>query len=316
MGIIYIFMRTFIAALVLATVAVQAVDRKRRSEPSLVSKGWSPKKLLGMCEGDCDNTHHCKKGLVCFTRGLSHKADLTQSFSANPYQKVPGCKGKGTNNMDYCIHPKQLRHWMKNIRTETSASWFKKTKSMTKACKIKVATFKKSRAAHNKKMAARRRRLHANRKAAHGKRMAYLRKRAALMKRRKAAHMKRMAAKKAAHAKRLSKHAKRMHAHRQRLHAKRRAHAKRMHAHRQRMSRAKRARAIRARKARDARKKRVWRARRAAEKRARVNLRRMRAALRLRLSKKQVATPAAPCTTCNTAPHITMKSTTLVVNHI
>merc|ERR1711957_424240 len=214
MGIIYIFMRTFIAALVLATVAVQAVDRKRRSEPSLVSKGWSPKKLLGMCEGDCDNTHHCKKGLVCFTRGLSHKADLTQSFSANPYQKVPGCKGKGTNNMDYCIHPKQLRHWMKNIRTEMSASWFKKTKSMTKAWKIKVATFKKSRAAHNKKMAARRRRLHANRK------------RAALMKARKAAHMKRMAAKKAAHAKRLSKHAKRMKA----LRARKAKHAKKMRA--------------------------------------------------------------------------------------
>merc|ERR1711957_29784 len=272
MGIIYIFMRTFIAALVLATVAVQAVDRKRRSEPSLVSKGWSPKKLLGMCEGDCDNTHHCKKGLVCFTRGLSHKADLTQSFAANPYQKVPGCKGKGTNNMDYCIHPKQLRHWMKNIRTEMSASWFKKTKSMTKAWKIKVATFKKSRAAHNKKMAARRRRLHANKKAAHAKRMAYLRKRAALMKRRKAAHMKRMAAKKAAHAKRLSAHAKRMKA----LRARKAAHAKKM----------------------------------------RAIIRRRRAALRLRLAKKQVATPAAPCTTCNTAPHITMKSTTLVVNHI
>merc|ERR1711957_425528 len=98
----------------------------------------------------------------------------------------------------------------------------------------------------------------------------------------------------------------------------RRAHVKRVKAHRRRMSRAERARAIRARKLRDARKRRAWRARRTAEKRARVNLRKMRAALRLRLAKNQVATPAAPaaCTNCNTAPHITMQSTTLVVKHI
>merc|ERR1711957_745531 len=199
---------------------VRTVDRRhsrpkqaiRRSGPQLKSMGWSPKKLLGICQGDCDTTHHCKKGLVCFTRGLSHTADLTQSYAANPYQKIPGCgNSKGMKNMDYCVKPRQLRTFLKSIRKYMSKHWIRKTRSMTKAWKIRIAKHKK---AASKKLAAHRRRMNANKKRAHAKRMAYLRSK-------RANHLKRVRAHKA---RRAAKHRRNL----RRPHAKRRAHAKRM----------------------------------------------------------------------------------------
>ena len=44
---------------------------------------------LGECEGDCDRDSDCKYGLKCFQR--------------NGYTSVPGCKGRGRKDWDYCI---------------------------------------------------------------------------------------------------------------------------------------------------------------------------------------------------------------------
>ena len=41
------------------------------------------------CEGDCDRDSDCDWGLKCFQR--------------DGYTPVPGCKGTGKNNWDYCI---------------------------------------------------------------------------------------------------------------------------------------------------------------------------------------------------------------------
>ena len=46
------------------------------------------------CEGDCDRDSDCDWGLKCFQR--------------DGYTPVPGCKGTGKNNWDYCIS----RHWL------------------------------------------------------------------------------------------------------------------------------------------------------------------------------------------------------------
>jgi hypothetical protein len=128
-----------------------------------------------------------------------------------------------------------------------------------------------------------------------------------------------------------SKLNKRMHAHRRAMHrqmkrlnahyskraARVRAHHARRMAHFKRRMHLHKARYIRARKAHNHRMRMLWRKRRAAENRARANLRRQRALLVKRLAKRQVVVAApAPCTTCNQGPHVTMKSTTLVVKHI
>ena len=42
------------------------------------------------CEGDCDRDSDCGDGLSCFQR--------------DGYTPVPGCKGTGKNNWDYCVH--------------------------------------------------------------------------------------------------------------------------------------------------------------------------------------------------------------------
>ena len=44
---------------------------------------------LELCEGDCDRDSDCKYGLKCFQR--------------NGYTSVPGCKGRGRKDWDYCI---------------------------------------------------------------------------------------------------------------------------------------------------------------------------------------------------------------------
>eukprot|EP00581_Thalassiosira_minuscula_P030378 CAMPEP_0183780492 /NCGR_PEP_ID=MMETSP0739-20130205/56458_1 /TAXON_ID=385413 /ORGANISM="Thalassiosira miniscula, Strain CCMP1093" /LENGTH=481 /DNA_ID=CAMNT_0026023463 /DNA_START=172 /DNA_END=1617 /DNA_ORIENTATION=- len=51
-------------------------------------------KTLGLCEGDCDKDFDCAPGLFCFKR--------------NGFTEVPGCNGKGTRGVDYCI-PEVLR---------------------------------------------------------------------------------------------------------------------------------------------------------------------------------------------------------------
>mmetsp|Transcript_22742 Transcript_22742/g.52610 ORF Transcript_22742/g.52610 Transcript_22742/m.52610 type:complete len:273 (-) Transcript_22742:147-965(-) len=45
----------------------------------------------GLCEGDCDNDSGCALGLKCFFR--------------NDFTPVPGCRGSGTNALDYCHVP-------------------------------------------------------------------------------------------------------------------------------------------------------------------------------------------------------------------
>ena len=42
------------------------------------------------CEGDCDRDTDCGEGLRCFQR--------------DGYTQVPGCKGTGKNNWDYCVN--------------------------------------------------------------------------------------------------------------------------------------------------------------------------------------------------------------------
>lgn len=46
---------------------------------------------LGLCEGDCDKDFHCEDGLVC------HQRDV--------FDPVPGCRGAGKYDYDYCILP-------------------------------------------------------------------------------------------------------------------------------------------------------------------------------------------------------------------
>jgi hypothetical protein len=59
--------------------------------------GATPKKKgieLGHCEGDCDSSDDCKGDLECFQR--------------DGYAYVPGCKGAGKWDYDYCVHPGTL----------------------------------------------------------------------------------------------------------------------------------------------------------------------------------------------------------------
>merc|ERR1711988_992395 len=196
MGNNKIYMRTFIAVLA-AAVAVNAA-------PRLQNKGWSPKHKLGLCQGDCDHIHHCRKGLVCFTRGAAHKGAKAQAFSDNPYQRIPGCKGRGVSSMDYCVKPKQLSEFKKDRKKFMGAKWYAR---FLKTRKIWRARLKKRLAAHRRRVAAARRR-HAKRLAAHRRRIR--------------AHRKRMAAKRRAHAKRMRAHRRRVLAHRRRIAAHRR----------------------------------------------------------------------------------------------
>ena len=55
----------------------------------LVDYGHSPNELLGPCEGDCDNDDECENGLECFQR--------------NGFTSVPGCRGAGLKDYDYCV---------------------------------------------------------------------------------------------------------------------------------------------------------------------------------------------------------------------
>ena len=47
---------------------------------------------LQRCVGECDNDAQCAPGLVCFQR-------------SDGYETIPGCKGNGNHNWDYCYDP-------------------------------------------------------------------------------------------------------------------------------------------------------------------------------------------------------------------
>lgn len=70
----------------------------QRQLQSLTTTGndWNPRRAfpLGLCEGDCDDDSDCQAGLVCFQR--------------DGRTAVPGCRGRGTRNNDYCIDPASL----------------------------------------------------------------------------------------------------------------------------------------------------------------------------------------------------------------
>ena len=51
----------------------------------------------GACEGDCDNDNDCG-GIWSRVRG--------KCFQRNGYTPVPGCKGTGKKDWDYCIYEK------------------------------------------------------------------------------------------------------------------------------------------------------------------------------------------------------------------
>merc|ERR1712195_289039 len=317
-----LYMKTFIAVLVLATVA-HATSVERRM-PRLVNKGWSPKHKLGYCQGDCDSHHHCKKGLVCFTRGAAHRGAKAQAYSNNPYQNIPGCIGRGVASMDYCVTPAKRNYFLKNRKRLMGRKWYHRQMA---AAKKWIQRRLKS---HRSRLSAHRRRMHAKRRAhhkrvrAHRRRLAHHRRRMNAKRRayikRVRAHRRRMLHKRRAYLKRIRAHRKRLAAHRRRrYHARRRAHSRRMASIRKRRAYLARRRAhyIRMRKIRNRKVRAMWRARRAAEKRARIHLARQRRVLMARLAKRQPkVAAAAPCTTCNQGPHITMKSTTLVVKHI
>merc|ERR1711957_1011138 len=46
-------------------------------------------KNLSLCQGDCDTSKDCNKGLICSQR--------------SGYSKIPGCSGKGKKDWDYCV---------------------------------------------------------------------------------------------------------------------------------------------------------------------------------------------------------------------
>ena len=49
---------------------------------------------LQACIGECDTDAHCAAGLKCFLR--------------SGYTKVPGCKGQGNRDWDYCYDPSRV----------------------------------------------------------------------------------------------------------------------------------------------------------------------------------------------------------------
>jgi hypothetical protein len=57
--------------------------------PELNSIAVSPTETLQVCEGDCDRDSDCAPGLKCFQRSA--------------LEPVPGCRGTGINNYDYCV---------------------------------------------------------------------------------------------------------------------------------------------------------------------------------------------------------------------
>jgi hypothetical protein len=56
------------------------------AEPSKATEG-----ILGLCEGDCDNSAECEGDLECFDR--------------DGFEPVPGCRGNGEYGYDYCVLP-------------------------------------------------------------------------------------------------------------------------------------------------------------------------------------------------------------------
>jgi len=66
------------------------------AKPPLVDKPCDQSKgcSLKLCEGDCHTNSHCDYGLKCFNR--------------NGFAPVPGCSGKGTSGIDYCISKREL----------------------------------------------------------------------------------------------------------------------------------------------------------------------------------------------------------------
>ena len=50
--------------------------------------------------GDCDHDGHCKSGYRCFQREGRGSATVPHGYFG-----IPGCKGLGTKNMDYCWKP-------------------------------------------------------------------------------------------------------------------------------------------------------------------------------------------------------------------
>lgn len=48
---------------------------------------------LGLCQGDCDNSAHCRTGLICY-------------HSNKGGRSVRGCEGKTHGKTDYCVLPK------------------------------------------------------------------------------------------------------------------------------------------------------------------------------------------------------------------
>ena len=62
--------------------------------------GWFSSWQCGPCEGDCDRDADCRdKGNI----GITGRIVLGKCFQRDGYTPVPGCKGTGKNNWDYCI---------------------------------------------------------------------------------------------------------------------------------------------------------------------------------------------------------------------
>jgi hypothetical protein len=59
--------------------------------------GHEPGELLKACEGDCDHDWDCAGTMVCFQRDGN--------------TNVPGCKGPGEKDYDYCIDDQLLNEW-------------------------------------------------------------------------------------------------------------------------------------------------------------------------------------------------------------
>merc|ERR1712085_57349 len=62
-----------------------------------------------VCEGDCDRESDCNDGLYCFQR--------------DGYTPVPGCKGTGKNNWDYCVPKDCESGWWEYLEQEVRAKY-------------------------------------------------------------------------------------------------------------------------------------------------------------------------------------------------
>jgi len=72
-------------------------EARRRFAKDLVEVGGKPTRVLGECEGDCDENFDCDTGLKCFHR-------------SSQYVAPPGCKKGGTWSYDFCVKNEHLTH--------------------------------------------------------------------------------------------------------------------------------------------------------------------------------------------------------------